>query len=338
MILLRPLNCLLSLVPALACGFDDLQQRVEAQSQQAAAHQERIKELKSRIQALSQKHELNNSARSQRIIALQTQLTQRVMRIVQHLHLLIPALRSSSIRAEEEALGVTLENIAEEIKRPGGLGKLKGKLNELWAIVGALNATRARDRKDNGSGWAVVDEEGLAQIAQVSIVRLPWLTSCLAEQFVADSGERAGRLGVRHESPPAGFEGPQRDRGQAKQGGELGCDARNLHAWGFCFLIPRFCCLYPYSPLFFVACIHNLHVECNPPHSADPSALALLDPSLRDSPSCLLTLHYLSRATPWSQSTGYSSWECLALAAASQVSMPSYSWRTEGMVFLMISG
>lgn len=32
-----------SLVPVVAIGFDDLQKRVEAQTQQAAAHQERLK-------------------------------------------------------------------------------------------------------------------------------------------------------------------------------------------------------------------------------------------------------------------------------------------------------
>ncbi|KAJ7188464.1 hypothetical protein C8R46DRAFT_1341205 [Mycena filopes] len=35
------------LVPAIAVGFDDLRQRVDAQGQQAAAHQERLKDLKS---------------------------------------------------------------------------------------------------------------------------------------------------------------------------------------------------------------------------------------------------------------------------------------------------
>ena len=160
-------QCTSSFVPVIACGFDDLQQRVEAQTKQAAAHQESLKEIRTRIQALAQKHEITNTARLTRAAAMQTQLNQRVMRVVQHLHLLIPTLRSSSIRAEEEALRASLEEIAEEIKRPGGLGKMRGKLNELWALIGALNAARGRDGKDNGRGWAVVDEDGLTQIAQV---------------------------------------------------------------------------------------------------------------------------------------------------------------------------
>ena len=89
---------------------------------------------------------------------------------MQHLHLLIPTLRSSSIRPEEEALRAALEEIDEEIRRPGGMGRVRGKLNELWALIGAVKAVRERDAKgvpDGNVEWAVVDEEGLSQIAQV---------------------------------------------------------------------------------------------------------------------------------------------------------------------------
>ncbi len=87
--------------------------------------------------------------------------------MVQHLHLLIPALRSSSIRPEEETLRAALEDLDEEIRRPGGIGKMRGKLNELWALVDAVRAARERDRQDGQVEWAVVDEDGLSQIAQV---------------------------------------------------------------------------------------------------------------------------------------------------------------------------
>ena len=87
--------------------------------------------------------------------------------MVQHLHLLLPALRSSAIRPEEEELRVALEKIDEEVRRPGGLGKMRGKLNELWALLGAVNAARERDRQNGNVKWAVVDEEGLGQITQV---------------------------------------------------------------------------------------------------------------------------------------------------------------------------
>jgi len=115
----------------------------------------------------------------QRASAQHAQLAHRVLKLVQHLHLLIPALRSSAIRPEEEALRASLEEIDEEMRKPGGGGggggRMRGKLNELWALVGAVHAARERSRKGAGAGaaevgveWAVIDEEGLGQIAQVS--------------------------------------------------------------------------------------------------------------------------------------------------------------------------
>jgi nuclear pore complex protein Nup54 len=126
-----------------------------------------------------QRHEVSNAPRMQSAIAQQAQLAHRVLTLVQHLHLLIPALRSSAIRPEEEALRATLEEMDEEMRKPGGGGgRMRGKLNELWALVGAVHAAKERGRNTTGNGpgtgtdggveWAVVDEEGLAQIAQVS--------------------------------------------------------------------------------------------------------------------------------------------------------------------------
>lgn len=124
-------------------------------------------DLKARIAALAQRHQLTNVARLNRVSALQTQLAHRVLAVVRHLHLLIPALRSSSIRPEEEALRAALEGIDEDIRRPGGLGKMRGKLNELWALVNAVSSARERSQKEGPLEWAVVDEAGLKQLAQV---------------------------------------------------------------------------------------------------------------------------------------------------------------------------
>ena len=144
-------------------------------------------DLQTRISALVQRHQLSNASRLQRAAALQTQLTHRVLKLVQHLHLLIPALRSSALRPEEEALRTALEEIDEEVRRPGGTGRIRGKLNELWALVGAVSAARERDRRARPDGaveWAVVDEEGLQRITQVCLrVRVVWrrLTTCAAD-------------------------------------------------------------------------------------------------------------------------------------------------------------
>lgn len=89
------------------------------------------------------------------------------MQLVQHLHLLIPAIRSSALRPEEEALRGGLEEMDEEMRR----GRVKGRLNELWALIGAVGAGVDRNGGGGSGGgqgeWAVVDEEGLAQIAQI---------------------------------------------------------------------------------------------------------------------------------------------------------------------------
>ncbi|KAF9460397.1 nucleoporin complex subunit 54-domain-containing protein [Collybia nuda] len=166
-------------VPVMAFGFDNLRERVEAQSKQAEEHKARLKDLKASLEALAQRHAVSNAPRLQRAGAQQTQLTQRLLAFIQHLHLLIPAIRSSSIRPEEEQLRGKLEEIEEDVRR----GRIKGKLNELWALIGAVKAAQERGRVGGGGGggeWAVVDDEGLAQISQIGLTSMPY--QILSEQ------------------------------------------------------------------------------------------------------------------------------------------------------------
>ncbi|KAG6828809.1 hypothetical protein H0H92_006691 [Tricholoma furcatifolium] len=152
-------------VPVFATGFDDLRARVDAQSAQSEKLKERLTDLKKRIDALTERHALSNVSRLQRAQAQQIHVTQRLLAFARHLHLLIPAIRSSAFRPEEEQLRRELERVEDEIRR----GRLGGKLNELWALIGAVSASAERGRSGDGNAgeWAVVDEEGLAQIAQI---------------------------------------------------------------------------------------------------------------------------------------------------------------------------
>lgn len=134
-------------------------------------------ELNKRIKALSDSHTLTNAGRIRRLTTLQSQLNQRLVGLAQHLHLVIPALRSSSIRPEEEALRTKLEELEMELRRPGGSGgsgvgggRQKGKLNELWALIGVVQASREREGNTDGGNkteWTVVDPDGLQRIIQV---------------------------------------------------------------------------------------------------------------------------------------------------------------------------
>lgn len=158
------------MVPVLAVGFDDLRQRVDGQMRQATEQQKALMELKKRLESLSARHNDSNASRLQRAKLIQSQTQHRLLCLIQHMHLMLPTVRSTAIRPEEEALRLALEEIEEEIRRPGGMSKMRGKLNELWALVGAINAARERGRRvglDGSSEWTVVDEEGLKQIAQI---------------------------------------------------------------------------------------------------------------------------------------------------------------------------
>lgn len=160
-----------SLVPVVAIGFDNLRERIDAQTTQSTAQTQKLADLQSRLAALGKQHAVTNASRLLRAAAVQTQLAQRVMRFVQHLHLLIPAVRSSALRPQEEKLRGMLEEIEEEMRR----ARVKSRLNELWALIGAVGASAERSNNGGGNGagsggpgeWAVVDEEGLAHIAQI---------------------------------------------------------------------------------------------------------------------------------------------------------------------------
>jgi len=146
-------------VPVLAVGFDDLRTRVEAQNKKSEQHRQLLKDIKSRIESLATQHINSNSPRFLRAIAAQTQSSQKLSKIVQNIYLLLPSVRSSPISPEEERLGAALEEIEDEFKK----GTIKGKINELWAYLSTIQGCAGTETGE----WAVVDEDGFAQLTQV---------------------------------------------------------------------------------------------------------------------------------------------------------------------------
>jgi hypothetical protein len=100
---------------------------------------------------------------------------------------------------------------------------MRGKLNELWAVVGALlNGARGGREGIGGTEWAVVDEEGLAQIAQVCCVHI--LFPSIADDGYLDSGGAASRSTTSNENITARLEG-------------LGSDSERGTRWGGDYLV-----------------------------------------------------------------------------------------------------
>ncbi|PVG01642.1 hypothetical protein CPB86DRAFT_82304 [Serendipita vermifera] len=161
------------MVPAFAMGTEDLQKRADAQAKAAEACKVKLDEIRTKLTALSQRHVLSTSLRSQKLSNNHTLLFQRAVRLSQHLHLLIPLVRSSAIRPEEEMLRARLESIEDELRRGNAS---KGKMNEMWGAVGQLTALKAREgmgvEGKEGKEWAVVDEEGLKRLARVRFLSI----------------------------------------------------------------------------------------------------------------------------------------------------------------------
>lgn len=146
-------------MPAIAIGFPSLQSRIDSQTRQSLSHQALLTEIHTHLSSLSQTHTLSTSLRTLRASQTATALTSRLTALVAKLSALSTA-RNSSLRKEEEELRVAIEGMAREAEEARSRG------NELWSGVGALKARKANEGGERE--WAVVDEDGLRQVLEVS--------------------------------------------------------------------------------------------------------------------------------------------------------------------------
>lgn len=170
------------LVPVLAVGFSEVKARLEMQQAETERQSVKMDDLRRRLDDLSTKHTLTNSVRIAAISRKQTSLHHRLISLARKIHLLIPALRGQSVTLKEEQLKSILQNCELELESmslnaqargpANHTTRLRGKINELWALLGSVKAKReavlASEGNANQLEWAVVDESALDDVAKVS--------------------------------------------------------------------------------------------------------------------------------------------------------------------------
>lgn len=172
------------LVPVLAIGFPDLKTRLAAQEGEATRQSSHLKTINERISALEQKHSLSDSVRTSAAMKRQAALHHRIVSIARKSHVLIPSLRGTNVTKEEEALRSKLEACEAELESAGGSeggglsggagatsGRLRARVNELWSMLGAVKTRREmleQEGRKPSVEWAVVDERGVQEVANVS--------------------------------------------------------------------------------------------------------------------------------------------------------------------------
>lgn len=147
---------------------------------------------------------LSDSVRMEAAVKRQAALHHRVMILARKSHVLVDpvgqrgrtvgtgsgsastlgGVGTSSITREEEALRAKLEACEAEMDNAAsasngssaGNGRMRARVNELWALIGSVKAKREalirQGQRPGGVEWAVVDERGVEEVAQVSFVQL----------------------------------------------------------------------------------------------------------------------------------------------------------------------
>ncbi|CEH13966.1 Nuclear pore complex, p54 component (sc Nup57) [Ceraceosorus bombacis] len=171
------------LVPVLAVGFNELKSRADAQQSEAARQRQLVSQLREKAAVLAQSHTLKNTTRTSAALRRQVALHHRLISSARKAAALLPPSASqpgqsrsgshtgaayAQASVEDEQLRSRLEQCEAEIRN----GKLKSRVNELWAALGAVKA-RAGARSGSASGssgtaeWAVVDPEALDEVARI---------------------------------------------------------------------------------------------------------------------------------------------------------------------------
>ncbi|KAL1917796.1 uncharacterized protein VTP21DRAFT_3630 [Calcarisporiella thermophila] len=149
------------MVPTLAVGFEAVKKRIELQEKQTLVHQMKLKEIAEKLDKLRQKHHLDTSVKLEEQKRKHMDLAHRVLQLIKKVQILRN--KGHSIRPDEEALRVRLENLQLQLRKPP---QFRGRVNELWAQLQMLKESR---RLTNGveNVYGGVDEEQLENMTKV---------------------------------------------------------------------------------------------------------------------------------------------------------------------------
>lgn len=156
--------------------MDDLRRRADVSKAQAYTHIAKLQELSKKNSELLTSHTTRTAPQLTQVMHTHVHLVHRITMLARHLHLLIPTVRSSTMRGGEEKLRAALEAMEGELRKPGGLGRVDGRVGELWGAVNRAKVAYGNGKKGGEDSWAVGDEDGLKELAKVISF------SCLQEE------------------------------------------------------------------------------------------------------------------------------------------------------------
>lgn len=152
-----------SVVPVIAIGFGDLENRVKQQQNQVYAYRNVLHTILQKLDTLQQKHDLATSIKLEDCRRRHIALARRALSLAAQVQVIKN--RGYALHPEEEEMKKKLESLSKKVNDP----QINGKVNEIWARM-TMVRERARQMSDDVSGPVIEWDE--KQLKITSEVRL----------------------------------------------------------------------------------------------------------------------------------------------------------------------
>ncbi|ORX49847.1 hypothetical protein DM01DRAFT_1347656 [Hesseltinella vesiculosa] len=154
------------LVPTLAVGFTDLQKRMDAQNVQSQAYDNKLQEIRTKLEKMQQHSTVDSADKFKRATEKQRVLVQRVIQVLKYTQVLQQ--RGLSITQEEEDMRSAYEGLYEELARSEQFG---GTLGEKWSQLQLI--------KESGRvGTSELERELINTDRQAEVAKVNFKKSC----------------------------------------------------------------------------------------------------------------------------------------------------------------